>query len=172
MNPYEGQSLHHAKGIKEGDPRHNLVFQAADEQDRDFRDQRKYFFARPVLMAKARNVLSGWNNTTSRSVLPAFVIIGRFLRWYHIPYRCESILQYQTYNVSSFLIFGDQLDGDCSAKTLTKNNDFTAVGLLLLADIIKCCLRIDVDTFFVGIASGQAIASILQHQDIATDVFF
>ena len=59
MSTMRDQARYH--GIEHS--RYNLILQATNEQDRNFGDRRKHFFARPYLMAESGNISGGRNDT-------------------------------------------------------------------------------------------------------------
>jgi hypothetical protein len=82
----------------------------------------------------------------------------------------KSVLEYQTSNVASILVLDSKPNTDSSSQTLAVDDDLCFLKIIAASNVVKSSLRINGDTLFVRIARGQAVSSVLKHQDIAIHV--
>jgi hypothetical protein len=80
----------------------------------------------------------------------------------------ESILENQAADVCASLILGNETDTDSATQTLPIHDDLVVPGLHPVAEIVERRLRVNVQARLVGLAGGDAVAAVFEHEDIAT----
>lgn len=82
----------------------------------------------------------------------------------------EGVLQYESCNVALLLILCNEVDTDRSAQRLSVDNDPPAFQLIIASQKVERRLSINLQPLFIRIACRSTVTTILQHEDVATNL--
>ena len=90
----------------------------------------------------------------------------------HLLYAEERILQHKTGDITLVLIPPNEPYGNSTTETLTVDYNFGVFEVLAGANIVESSLRINGDALLPRVSSRQAVASVLEHQNITKQVVY
>lgn len=131
------------------DLRHNLVSKPAQKERRhlDVGDQA---IAGPDLVAQIGEVLGRRHDAGNQ-----------------LAHAKEGVLEDQAADVSAALVLGYEADAHGTAQALAVHDDAVATRLDTVTEVIEGGLGINVQAGLVGLARGDAVAAVLEHEDVA-----
>lgn len=83
----------------------------------------------------------------------------------------KCVFQDETSDITFLHVGAYQPNGDSTSQTLAIYDDLVSLEVLAGANVIQCRLRINAQSLFVGLARREAIASVLDKENVAVKVF-